>query len=231
MRRASSEWYLHISTTGKANNAFNRGDLQTVPYVRTLISNCVKGCRSEGDLRHFEELRKRIHEMEFYTSPHRPLAAPLVKKSKVLEPDSLLQIFDGPDSAIFPWEIAADAEALYLRWVGGDLDPDLMGGIEVSKGVRHTGKKHTSYSLKKQNIKRRSANTAGSNDLVNCQWWPSRICALCDGAHGAHEAGIKGQKGMGALSVVVSAGGYTDRDNGEVRFGFRPLPSRCIETD
>jgi len=68
--------------------------------------------KNEGDTeRHFQKLRKRLHEMEFYPS----LSGVLVKISKVLESDGLLQIFDGPNKDIFPWDIAADAEALWLR--------------------------------------------------------------------------------------------------------------------
>lgn len=209
-----SEWYQRISTDKKTSNALNRGDVQTVTYVRTLITDCVKTRESKD----FFYLRKRIHEMEFYAFLNGPMAGALIKKSKILEPDGLIKIFNGPKKAIFPWDIAADAEALYLRWMGGDLDPDLMRGIKVSKGVLHTGKKRTSYSLKKTNTKKRCSNTIGSNNLINGQWWPLRICALRDGAHGAQEAGIYGQEGKGAYSVVVAAGGYADRDNGEVGF-------------
>lgn len=79
-----------------------------------------------------------------------------------------------------------------------------------------SGKKKTSYSLDKAYTEKKSSNVAGHNNLTNGQWWPLRICALRDGAHGEQEAGIHGQTGKGAFSVVVAAGGYADKDHGEV---------------
>lgn len=55
----------------------------------------------------------------------------------------------------------------------------------------------------------------GNGDLMNGQWWPLEICALRDGAHGQTQAGISGEKGEGAYSVVVSGGhDYPDRASG-----------------
>jgi hypothetical protein len=127
---------------------------------------------------------------------------------------------------MFPWDLAADAEALWIRWMGEDLDCHLMRGIEISKGVLESGKKRTSYKLEKSYTQKKSANAVGDNNLTNGQWWPSRICALRDGAHGEQEAGIHGQTGMGAYSVVVAVGGYADMDYGEVLFQLllSPIP-------
>ena len=50
----------------------------------------------------------------------------------------------------------------------------------------------------------RSCNVFGHNGLTVGQWWPYRICALRDGAHGAIQAGIAGTVISGAYSVVVS---------------------------
>lgn len=47
-------------------------------------------------------------------------------------------------------------------------------------------------------------NVFGHNGLVVGQWWPYRICALRDGAHGATQSGIAGSAKTGAYSVVVS---------------------------
>jgi hypothetical protein len=210
-RRKPSEWYTKVDM----NQKYSRGDLQTVSYVRTLIKNCVDAYKNGGDTeRHFSELRKKVHEMEFYPF----LNGAMAKKSKVLESEGLSQTFDGPDKGIFPWDIAADAEALWLRWMGGDMDFHLLRGITTSKGVLTNGKKRTSHKLDHAYTQRRSANVVGTNDLLNGQWWPSRICALRDGAHGEQEAGIHGQTGKGAYSVVVAEGGYADEDHGSVRF-------------
>lgn len=50
----------------------------------------------------------------------------------------------------------------------------------------------------------RPCNVFGHNGLVVGQWWPYRICALRDGAHGATQGGIAGSAKTGAYSVVVS---------------------------
>ena len=50
----------------------------------------------------------------------------------------------------------------------------------------------------------RPSNVFGHNGLVVGQWWPYRICALRDGAHGATQGGIAGSAKTGAYSVVVS---------------------------
>ena len=50
----------------------------------------------------------------------------------------------------------------------------------------------------------RPCNVVGHNGLTVGQWWPYRICALRDGAHGATQSGIAGSAKSGAYSVVVS---------------------------
>ena len=44
----------------------------------------------------------------------------------------------------------------------------------------------------------------GHNGLAVGQWWPLRICALRDGAHGSSQGGIAGNSEVGAWSIVVS---------------------------
>ena len=50
----------------------------------------------------------------------------------------------------------------------------------------------------------RPCNVFGHNGLTVGQWWPYRICALRDGAHGATQGGIAGSVHGGAYSIVVS---------------------------
>lgn len=75
---------------------------------------------------------------------------------------------------------------------------------------------HKSYSLTKGWPHGQTASVIGHNNLFNGQWWPLRICALRDGAHGAQESGIYGKPGVGAIAVAVAEGGYEDRDYGSV---------------
>ena len=99
----------------------------------------------------------------------------------------------------------------------GDFDPNLLRGIDTTKGVlEKSGKKRTTHKLKPDYQHKRNANVFGSNGLTNGQWWPSRLCALRDGAHGEVEAGICGLKDNGAFAVVVAEGSYADEDNGDV---------------
>lgn len=208
--RKPSEWYLNARTT---TDKFSRSDLETMKYIKVLIKKCIDASSDGGDVnRCMAELRFRLHDMEFYEF----LSAGLIKKSKVLESEGLQKIFDGPEKSIFPWDIRADAEALWYRWMGGDLDPHLLRGIEVKKSTLASGESRSSRKLDPTYTERRSANAVGANGLMNGQWWPSRVCMLRDGAHGEIEAGIHGQTDRGAYSVVVAAGGYDDKDKGEV---------------
>lgn len=50
----------------------------------------------------------------------------------------------------------------------------------------------------------RNCNVVGHNGIAIGTWWPYRICAIRDGAHGASMAGIAGTVADGAYSVVVS---------------------------
>jgi hypothetical protein len=74
--------------------------------------------------------------MEFYPF----LTEVLIKKSKVLEAEGLLQIFDGPSQDTFPWDVQSDAEALWRRWIDREFDGHLMRGIEILRGVTDKGK-------------------------------------------------------------------------------------------
>lgn len=207
--RKVPNWYADTNMREK----HSRGDLQTIAHVRDIIKRClaVRSPDEEETLKkHFVDLRLQIQRMRFYEF----LSKIIVKKSRILEEDGLLQIFDGPEQHKFPWDIRLDAKALWLRWTVGEFDGHLLRGIIVTKGVLSTGAKRTSRKLDKDYTDRRSPNVVGSNDLVNGEWWPLRICALRDGAHGEVEGGIHGQTGKGAYSVVVAEGGYADNDNG-----------------
>jgi hypothetical protein len=203
-----SDWYSNTNM----NEKYARGDLQTVAHVNIIIKNCIEAFNTDGDTGRWQaELRKKLHEMEFYEF----LSGVVVRKSRVLEPEGLCQIIDGPERDHFDFDIRADAEVLYRRWMLGDLDSSLLRGVTTTKGVLQNGTKRTSHKLEKD-WARKSANVIGANGIVNGQWWPLRLCALRDGVHGEHEAGIHGTPGKGAYSVVIADGGYADNDNGEV---------------
>ncbi|KFX98086.1 hypothetical protein O988_04539 [Pseudogymnoascus sp. VKM F-3808] len=203
-RIRSSEWYEKINMREK----YSRGDLQSVAYIRTLCQSYIGARDSSEREKITTELRTKLHEMEFF----RCISGIIIKKSRILEDDGLPRIFDNQDGVEFPLDLCADAKALYLRWIVGDLDSHLLRGITTEKGQLESGMKRTSHKLDKKYPLKKSANVVGDNCLVNGQWWPNRICALRDGAHGEQEAGIHGQIGKGTYSVVVAQGGYADED-------------------
>lgn len=209
-RIRSSDWYEKVNMRDK----YSRGDLQSVAYIRTLCQNYIAAGKGGEREKITTEIRTKLHEMEFFQC----ISGVIIKKSRILEDDGLPRIFDNQNGVEFPFDLRADAKALYLRWIVGDLDSHLLRGITSEKGRLESGMKRTSHKLDKKYLLKKSANVVGDNYLVNGQWWPNRICALRDGAHGEQEAGIHGQIGKGAYSVVVAQGGYADEDKEMVCF-------------
>lgn len=214
--KLAPDWYKDVPSNMKK---ISRGDMEAIREVKDLIERCIENQNDPSAEKHVMVLRTKIHDMEFYkflTPNDQKFPEYYIKKSKVLEDGGLRRIFDGTDTDAFPLDIKADAEALWLRWMDGDLDPNLLRGIETTKAVLSSGKKRTHHKLEPNYKHKKSANAFGNNGLVNGQWWPSRLCALRDGAHGEQEAGIHGQSGVGAYAVVVSNTEYDDIDSGDV---------------
>ncbi|RDL42443.1 uncharacterized protein BP5553_02422 [Venustampulla echinocandica] len=213
--RMAPEWYNDVPNIKK----ISRRDLESIREVKDMVTLCIKHKNDTNAAKRTADLRTKLHEMEFYkflTPNDQKFPQGYIKKSKVLDEGGLRRIFDSPDTDAFPYDIRADAEALWLRWMNEDIDPNLLRGIETTKGVLSSGKKRTQHKLEQNYQHKKSANTFGDNGLVNGQWWPSRLCAFRDGAHGEQEAGIHGQGGVGAYAVAVSSTEYDDIDNGDV---------------
>lgn len=184
------DWYGNAQT----KKTLARGDLEMIAKTREMIKSCLENRTGEEAERLFSKLRTRIHDMEFFafltpngSNDENPGMAPsLIKKSRILEDDGLPKIFGGgPESDIFPFDIRADSEALWTRWMVEDFNPHLLRGIDTKKGIlEKSGQPRTNYTMKQNYPHKRSANTLGENRLVNGQWWPSRRCAMRDGAHG-----------------------------------------------
>ena len=201
----TESWYESVDLGQK----FNRKDLETLKYITTLIKNCEAAARTGGNIQTvFARLRKRMHDMEFYDF----LSGVLLRKSKILEEDGFEAIFE--DQIVgYPWDIRADALTLYRKWRNGVLDPHLLRGIDTKQGKTSSGKNFMSRSIDKS-YNRTSSNYFGAGNLINGQWFPLQICAMRDGAHGEIEGGIHGKPGVGAFSIVLSGGGYSDIDEG-----------------
>lgn len=205
-----TEWYTNI----KPDKKFSRSDVISMQRITTLIQNCMKAAEvGEEFSEQIAQVRTQLQRMEFFSF----ITPTIIKQSRVLDQNGLPAIFDNED--VFPWDIVADAEALYTRWMSGDIDPHLLRGINTSKGVLESGQKRTSHRINTEEKARygKSANVVGSNGLTMGQWWPNRLCAVRDGAHGEQEAGIHGKHGQGAFSIVVANSDYVDNDNGEVK--------------
>lgn len=191
---------------------YSRADLESLRYVITLQRKCEKAVNEKAvqDIElYYSELRTRLHRMEFYDF----LSGVLICKSRILEDEGLPAIFDAPPG-LFPWDIRADSRMLYEKWVVGQLDPHLFRGIEDKKVTKSDGKVVKSRKFASDYADRISPNYVGEGNLVNGMWWPLQFCAMRDGAHGETEAGIHGQLGFGAYSIVVSDGGYRNVDGG-----------------
>lgn len=193
---------------------YSRADLETLRYFITLRKKCEKAVNDNAaqDIENlFSELRTRLHNMEFYDF----LTGVLICKSRILEDEGLPTIFDGP-SGLYPWDIRADSRMLYQRWAVGQLDPHLFRGIDDRKITKSDGKIVKSRKFASDYANRKSPNYVGEGNLINGMWWPLQFCAMRDGAHGETEAGIHGQVGFGAYSIVVSNGGYSNIDEGDI---------------
>ena len=74
------------------------------------------------------------------------------------------------------------------------------------RGILIGGESRRRYRLDKNyHPSPRSHKEFGHNGLEVGDWWPQRICALRDGAHGAIQGGIAGSFLTGAFSIVVSS--------------------------
>ncbi|KAL9100123.1 MAG: hypothetical protein Q9163_004466 [Psora crenata] len=91
---------------------------------------------------------------------------------------------------------------------------DVMRGIIISDAGRRTYRLDPDFRPPP-----RDSNVIGHNGLEVGQWWPLRVCAIRDGAHGAMIAGIAGGSNTGAFSIVVSSEyADLDKDYGETLY-------------
>ena len=122
-------------------------------------------------------------------------------------------------SSVLPWDIKLDAEVLLHRWENGDVSPHLDRGIitrQTSSRVQN-GFTGVSRVIDPKFKYRASASFEGEGHLRNGQWWPWRVTAVRDGAHGEYEAGISGYNGV-AVSIVLTKGdgkSYRNVDRGD----------------
>ncbi|KAJ9668388.1 hypothetical protein H2201_001436 [Coniosporium apollinis] len=200
-------------------NSFTRSQLSSPTIDRDIL---VKLQRLKDLIRDFKELkgnenalliqiRQELHEAEVRYK----VTDLLVRKARLLFPDDGLPVlFFSEFVTLVPWDIRADAEELYNKWALRDFDNDVMRGIDMTHPKAKSGQRNADCI--KKDYPRIRANFYGNGHLINGQWWPTQLCTVRDGAHGAAQGGIYGTEGSGAFSVVLSGGNhYSDRDEGD----------------
>lgn len=176
-----------------------------------------KGLRSSGaPLDHVHNrIRKKLNKMK--VSPE--ITDEILMMARTMDRGHGLHAIFETFRSLFPDDILDDAAALYNQWDRGDLGFSLVRGLLYSRKAGPNGGTRLSSKLDPTDKWKRNSDVIGSNGLMNGQWWPNRLCALRDGAHGSSEAGIYGQTERGAFSVVVGKNEYCDHDQGNVRLG------------
>ncbi|KAH8728475.1 PUA-like domain-containing protein [Phaeosphaeriaceae sp. PMI808] len=205
------KWYTEIKTTGLRMKELSKKRPQAASALEAL-KNCVGRCEIElrpNELfKLYEELRNHIHKAEITLEVDRYI----LRMVRILDvAPGLPRIFK--EDAKFPADIKADSYQLYSRWLREDFSKDLLRGIVTVKGKNRDGDRLDKKYREKHYI---SPKFYGEGHLVLGQWWPTQLCTVRDGAHGATQGGISGDKENGTYSIVLSGGGgYHDKDDGD----------------
>jgi hypothetical protein len=208
------KWHSDISLSSRFITDLNK---RRPPEITALegLRNCID--RYEGKVKPLkpaeipalvDELRNHVHKAEFLPN----ITKFVVRKTLILVPEKGLPRIFG-EAASFPPDLKADAYQLYLRWVRGEYSQDILRGIITNKAADRTSDKlDPAYRSKHPT----TARFYGDEGLVLGQCWPTQLCTVRDGAHGSSQGGIYGEREKGAYSIVLSGGGYHDKDEGDV---------------
>jgi hypothetical protein len=144
------------------------------------LKACIGRCETNGLPKDFKDLRDYVHRAEIKLK----MDNIKVRKTRILTEDGLPRIFG--EAADFPWDLKADAWHLYERWVAEDFDNNILRGIVTVKANDRNGDRLDSTYRNKHP---RDPKVFGDNGAVLGQWWPTQLCAVRDGIHGAPQAG------------------------------------------
>ncbi|PVH98346.1 hypothetical protein DM02DRAFT_531235 [Periconia macrospinosa] len=204
-------WYTRIESTSRGLKELNkRPTSDQSQYIKALSSmkGCIERCETgrglnEDDL---NELRNHVHKAEIGLKVDRFI----VRKMRMLdEPYGLPRIFASTKMSV-PMDLRMDAWQLYLRWYREEFEVDILRGIKTRQD------RDRSADSIDPRWKKVPTKYYGEGDLVLGQWWPTQLCLVRDGAHGAAQGGIYGEKERGAYSIVLSGGSqYHDEDDGD----------------
>ncbi|THV43956.1 hypothetical protein BGAL_0794g00010 [Botrytis galanthina] len=105
----------------------------------------------------------------------------------------------------------------------------IWGDSGIMRGILWKQGGHVTLDDKKVHIFKKNARIHGHNGLTVGDCWPRQMAALRDGAHGAPQAGIVGDKKEGAYSIVISKhyDGF-DRDEGDIVYYSAPGAKESI---
>jgi hypothetical protein len=209
---ALPNWYTDIKPSSaifKTLSMKRPPELTALDALKAVITQCEEASKRRSELHNLcDKLRDSVHKAEITltVTPH------ILRKANMLSPQvGLPRIFK--DDAKFPPDLKSDAYQLYLRWYKNDLTQDILRGIVTKKANNRTS---DSISDTYRVAFPSSAKYYGQGALVLGQWWPTQLCTVRDGAHGAAQGGIFGEKDHGSYSIVLSGGsGYNDKDDGD----------------
>ena len=144
------------------------------------LKACIGRCEKDGLTEDFEYLRYHVHKAEITLKMDKFI----VRKTRVLTEYGLPRIFG--EAADFPWDLKADAWHLYERWMAEDFNKDILRGIvTVREKERNCDRLDPTYRSRHPH----DPKVFGDNGAVLGQWWPTQLCAVRDGIHGAPQAG------------------------------------------
>ncbi|UPX13268.1 uncharacterized protein EKO05_0003785 [Ascochyta rabiei] len=208
-RRTWPAWYTSISSSAQGMIQLDRRRPQELAAIDAL-KDCIRRCEQEQNEiklnKEYNDLRHHVHKAEIKLDMDRFK----VKKTRILTEAGLPRIFK--EGTNFPRDLQADAWYLYERWMNEDFEQNILRGIVTVKGKDRNGDRlDRAYTTKHP----RDPKFFGDEGVVLGQWWPSQLCTVRDGVHGAAQGGIYGDKDKGAYSIVLSGGGYHDQDDGD----------------
>lgn len=208
---------MRIGTINRALKTPNRECIQAMRSLEAF-RDCIRRCETSAmdkpepqREKLFDELRDHVHKAEIML---KGINKYIVRKNRMLGMENGLPCIFMVEKVHYPWDLQADSWQLYLRWYNQDFTPDLLRGIITRKGKNRIADSIDPEWRKNHSLES-NANYHGQGNLVIGAWWPTQLCAVRDKAHGAPQGGIWGAKGEGAYSIVLSAGGYQDRDLGD----------------
>jgi hypothetical protein len=179
------EWYQQVTALEERELKKRRPqEIIALEALKTCITRCedVEKKRDHGALQQLhEELRNHVHKAEVTLRMERAKT----KVSRILTTQNgLPRIFSGDGG--LPHDLKADAFQLYSRWWCGNFDQDLLRGIIIKKGKDRNGDR---IDPEYRKLYPTTAKFYGDDGFVLGQWWPTQLCAVRDGAHGAAQGG------------------------------------------